>query len=105
MVYCHTKNADYGIFWKALGGKRFVVFCDNLVYLLPFWYFSCHFDIFYSYLVLLWPFWNNVSILFSYTKKNLASLVRGEGEKMLVPRSSNSPVLNGLSLLHQTVDR
>jgi hypothetical protein len=41
MVYCHTKNHNFGITWKALECKILVYFMtiwNFTVYIFPFWY-------------------------------------------------------------------
>jgi hypothetical protein len=49
IVYFLTKNANFGVFWKALN-ENFGVFHGLLVFVLPFWYIVLAFGS-------LMPFW------------------------------------------------
>jgi hypothetical protein len=61
--YLHTQNTNFGLFWKALERKFFLVFLFKFVQ-----------NISLSLRIFL-PFWYIFTILVFYTLKNLATLV------------------------------
>jgi hypothetical protein len=67
MVYFHTKNHNFEIFWKTLQWKILVYFTANLFICLTFGIFCDHSNV-------LLPFGILPPVLVCCTKKNLATL-------------------------------